>query len=178
MSAATALEGCFSEGRLNGLTLKNRFIKAGTFEGMTPGGEPSSLLEQFHCRLADGGIAMTTIGYCAVEPDGRLHENRHFGFARIPPLGERPLGVSIDERDGPCPRCLRGNRDMSRQGGLAGPAFMGRKNEDKTLRWHGADAPQSTDRRRTASSATGLRVHHRGLAATSMTSAKFAESFR
>ncbi|MCG8313047.1 MAG: NADH:flavin oxidoreductase [Pseudomonadales bacterium] len=75
MSAATALEGCFSEGRLNGLTLKNRFIKAGTFEGMTPGGEPSSLLEQFHCRLADGGIAMTTIGYCAVEPDGRLHEN-------------------------------------------------------------------------------------------------------
>ena len=69
------LETCFSEGQINGLTLKNRFIKAGTFEGMTPAGWPSSRLQQFHCRLADGGVAMTTIGYCAVEADGRLHEN-------------------------------------------------------------------------------------------------------
>ncbi|NRB42717.1 MAG: hypothetical protein HRU20_30315 [Pseudomonadales bacterium] len=32
---------CFSNAKLNGLTLKNRFIKAGTFEGMTAGGLPT-----------------------------------------------------------------------------------------------------------------------------------------
>ncbi len=69
------LEKCFAPARLNGLTLANRFIKAGTFEGMTPGGKPSPALKQFHMQLASGGIAMTTIGYCAVEADGRLHEH-------------------------------------------------------------------------------------------------------
>ena len=42
---------------------------------MTPGGRPSQRLEDFHCRLADGGVAMTNIGYCAVTGDGRLNEN-------------------------------------------------------------------------------------------------------
>ena len=69
------LEKCFTPGRLNGLTLKNRFIKAGTFEGMTPLGQPTQALQDFHGRIADGGAAMTTIGYCATEADGRLHEN-------------------------------------------------------------------------------------------------------
>lgn len=66
------LDKCFSEGAINGLTLKNRFIKAGTFENMTPGGLPSESLKQLHTDLADGGIAMTTIGYCAAEKDGRV----------------------------------------------------------------------------------------------------------
>ena len=66
---------CFTPGQINSLTLKNRFIKAGTFEGMTPGGQVSEALKRFHLRIAHGGVAMTTIGYCAVEPDGRLNEN-------------------------------------------------------------------------------------------------------
>lgn len=69
------LETCFKPGQLNGLQLKNRFIKAGTYEGMTPGGKPSAALKAFHKRLAKGGVAMTTIGYFASEPDGRLNEN-------------------------------------------------------------------------------------------------------
>lgn len=69
------LDKCFAPARLNGLTLKNRFIKAGTFEGMTRGGVPSARLKDFHTRIAAGGVAMTTIGYCAVEADGRLNEN-------------------------------------------------------------------------------------------------------
>lgn len=72
---STHLEKCFQPASLNGLTLKNRFIKAGTFEGMTPGGIPSPALQRFHSRLAAGGVGMTTIGYCAVEADGRLNEN-------------------------------------------------------------------------------------------------------
>lgn len=69
------LEKCFAPAHLNGLELRNRFIKAGTYEGMTPGGIPSPALKEFHTRIASGGTAMTTIGYCAVEADGRLNEN-------------------------------------------------------------------------------------------------------
>lgn len=65
---------CFSPASINGLELKNRFIKAGTFENMTPSGIPGAALNNFHGTLADGGIAMTTLGYCAVEADGRLNE--------------------------------------------------------------------------------------------------------
>lgn len=72
---STDLEKCFAPASLNGLTLKNRFIKAGTYEGMTPHGMVSPALKQFHTRIAAGGVAMTTIGYCAVEADGRLNEN-------------------------------------------------------------------------------------------------------
>lgn len=69
------LTQCFTPRKLNSLTLKNRFIKAGTFEGMTPLGEVSEALGNFHQRIAEGGVAMTTLGYCAVENNGRLNEN-------------------------------------------------------------------------------------------------------
>jgi len=36
-----ALDTCFSETKINGLTLRNRLIKAATFEGKTLGGIPS-----------------------------------------------------------------------------------------------------------------------------------------
>lgn len=65
---------CHSQGKINGLTLKNRFIKAGTFENMTPEARPTDRLLNFHGEFADGGIAMTTVGYCAVENNGRLND--------------------------------------------------------------------------------------------------------
>ena len=68
------LDKCFSPARLNGITLKNRIIKAATFEGKTPGGMPGDALRNFHVRIAEGGSAMTTIGYCAAEADGRINE--------------------------------------------------------------------------------------------------------
>lgn len=68
------LDKCFSPAQLNGLTLKNRIIKAATFEGKTPGGMPSESLRKFHVRVAEGGSAMTTLGYCAAEADGRVNE--------------------------------------------------------------------------------------------------------
>jgi len=62
-----------SSASLNGLKLKNRLMKAGTFENMSPNGVPSDRLIDFHTQFASGGIAMTTIGYCAVENAGRLN---------------------------------------------------------------------------------------------------------
>lgn len=88
-----ALTRCFSPAMLNGLSLKNRLIKAGTYEGMTPGGLPSQALHDFHVNIAKGGVAMTTLGYCASEADGRLNENMmymHEGIAE-------PLGALLDE---------------------------------------------------------------------------------
>jgi 2,4-dienoyl-CoA reductase-like NADH-dependent reductase (Old Yellow Enzyme family) len=61
----------FAPGRLGPLELRNRFIKAATYEGMTPGGMPSPALVQLHRRLAEGGVAMTTVAYAAVDRDGR-----------------------------------------------------------------------------------------------------------
>ncbi|HET8706634.1 MAG TPA: NADH:flavin oxidoreductase, partial [Pseudomonadales bacterium] len=88
----TSLAKCFAPAKLNGLELRNRFIKAGTFEGMTPGGQPTQALSNFHARLAQGGIGMTTVGYCAVEADGRLNENMLYMHEAI----RRPLTDMID----------------------------------------------------------------------------------
>jgi 2,4-dienoyl-CoA reductase-like NADH-dependent reductase (Old Yellow Enzyme family) len=72
---ADHLEKCFSEARLNGLTLRNRLIKAATFEGKSPGGRMTPELIGFHERMGRGGIGMTTLAYCAAEGDGRIHED-------------------------------------------------------------------------------------------------------
>ncbi len=68
-------EDCLKPANINGLTLKNRLIKAATFEGKSKGGHPSPELIQFHKRIAEGGIGMTTIAYCAAEGDGRINED-------------------------------------------------------------------------------------------------------
>jgi 2,4-dienoyl-CoA reductase-like NADH-dependent reductase (Old Yellow Enzyme family) len=68
------LDRCFSEARLNGLTLRNRLIKAATFEGKTPGGVPSEPLMRLHERIGEGGIGMSNLAYCAAESDGRVSE--------------------------------------------------------------------------------------------------------
>lgn len=61
----------FEPTRLGRLSLRNRFLKAATFEGMSPGGVPSDALVGHHVELARGGVGMTTVAYCAVSPDGR-----------------------------------------------------------------------------------------------------------
>lgn len=76
---------CFETAQLNGLSLKNRLIKAATFEGKSKGGVPSAELVQFHKRIAQGGIGMTTIAYCAAEADGRINEDMMYMDERIRP---------------------------------------------------------------------------------------------
>jgi 2,4-dienoyl-CoA reductase-like NADH-dependent reductase (Old Yellow Enzyme family) len=64
--------------RLRSLELKNRFIKTATYEGMCDNGRPTQQLIDFHARNAAGGIALTTVAYGAVNPDGRTHEDQMF----------------------------------------------------------------------------------------------------
>jgi len=61
----------FTPLRVGPLMLRNRFIKSATNEGCARGGIPSKRLVQFHEAIAAGGVAMTTVAYCAVARDGR-----------------------------------------------------------------------------------------------------------
>lgn len=65
----------FTSTRLGPLTLKNRFVKAATFEGVMPRGQVSDALIDFHTEVARGGAAMTTVAYCATTPGGRVHRD-------------------------------------------------------------------------------------------------------
>jgi 2,4-dienoyl-CoA reductase-like NADH-dependent reductase (Old Yellow Enzyme family) len=65
----------FQPGRLGPLTIRNRIIKAATFEGAAPRGEVTDELIDFHVRVAAGGVGMTTVAYLAVSPEGRT--DRH-----------------------------------------------------------------------------------------------------
>lgn len=64
-------EKAYSPLQIGPLTLRNRFIKAATNEGMAKGGVVSKGLAQFHEKVAEGGSAMTTVAYCATSKDGR-----------------------------------------------------------------------------------------------------------
>lgn len=66
----------FAAARLGPITLRNRLVKAATFEGMTPRGAVTDRLVEFHRRHAAGGIGMTTVAYCAVAAEGRTYRDQ------------------------------------------------------------------------------------------------------
>ncbi len=80
----------FAPARLGPVELRNRIVKAATFEGMSPKNVVSSSLIDFHRRMAAGGVAMTTVSYIAVSQAGMgapaeiyIHDGAADGLARI-----------------------------------------------------------------------------------------------
>ena len=67
------MERAFKEKRLghSGLILKNVFIRSAAYEGMVRKGLPMKELADHHVSMALGGVAMTTVSYGAVSPEGR-----------------------------------------------------------------------------------------------------------
>jgi len=65
----------FSEAKIGKLSLPNRIIKAGCFEGMSHNGGVTQALIDHHTGIAAGGTAMTTVAYCSVSYDGRAFEH-------------------------------------------------------------------------------------------------------
>jgi 2,4-dienoyl-CoA reductase-like NADH-dependent reductase (Old Yellow Enzyme family) len=116
----TPLEKCFTPATLGGLTLRNRVLKAATFEGMTPDGIPSDALTEFHRGIALGGTAMTTVGYCTVEPDGRISDQMLYMHEAIRPGLERltatvhEAGAAISGQMGHCGNFSK-NRSLVRK---------------------------------------------------------------
>lgn len=61
----------FSPAKLGPVTLRNRIIKAATFEARTPDALVTDDLIEYHRLPAAGGVGMTTVACCAVTPGGR-----------------------------------------------------------------------------------------------------------
>jgi 2,4-dienoyl-CoA reductase-like NADH-dependent reductase (Old Yellow Enzyme family) len=61
----------FAPAALGPVTLRNRIVKAATFEGRSPRGLVTDELIEFHRRVASGGVGMTTVAYLAVSREGR-----------------------------------------------------------------------------------------------------------
>jgi 2,4-dienoyl-CoA reductase-like NADH-dependent reductase (Old Yellow Enzyme family) len=60
----------FEPASLGPVTLRNRVIKAATFEGMSRRQVVTDELIEFHRKVASGGVGMSTVAYCAVSPEG------------------------------------------------------------------------------------------------------------
>ncbi len=71
--AAVETRKAFTPGKIAGLTLRNRIIRAGCFEGMCENGSCSDLLIEHHRKVAAGGTAMTTVSYCSVSEAARAY---------------------------------------------------------------------------------------------------------
>ena len=63
----------FAPARLGPVTLRNRIIKAATFEGVVPEALVTPELIAYHRAVAAGGSGMSTVAYLAVAPEGRTH---------------------------------------------------------------------------------------------------------
>jgi len=87
----------FAPARLGTLTLRNRIIKAATFEGMCPEGTPSPALTEHHRRIAAGGAGLTTVAYCSVSPDGRSYSSQMWmREALVEPLSQLTAAVHAE----------------------------------------------------------------------------------
>jgi 2,4-dienoyl-CoA reductase-like NADH-dependent reductase (Old Yellow Enzyme family) len=70
------LSAAFTPIRIGPVTLRNRFIRAGANEGMTPAGLPTRALVEHHRAMARGGVGMTTMAYGAVSEAGRTFKHQ------------------------------------------------------------------------------------------------------
>ncbi len=60
----------FTPYQLGPIMLRNRTIRSAAFENMCPGNMPSEQLHNYHLAVAEGGVGMTTVAYCAVDRSG------------------------------------------------------------------------------------------------------------
>ena len=119
----------FSPAMLGNLKLKNRFIKAATYEGKSPDGIPGDLLLDFHRAIVEGGIAMTTLGYCTTEADGRINDQMMWMHEGIRPqltritseLKRADAGVKISGQLAHCGNFSK-NRKLQRLKRPLGPS--------------------------------------------------------
>lgn len=123
------LQKAFSPAKLGTLELRNRIIKAATFEGKTPDGIPGEALHKFHRQFCDGGVGMTTIGYCTTDPDGRVNDQMmYMGDYVRKPLGNmiadlKSTGARVSGQMAHCGHFSK-NRKLQRLKRSKGPTAM------------------------------------------------------
>lgn len=112
----------FAPATLGPVRLRNRVIKAASFEGMTRGGLVSDDLIDFHRQVAAGGVGMTTVAYLAVAPEGRTDRHQiHWRDEALPGLRRLTEAVHAE------------GAAISAQIGHAGPVADGRSNRLPSL---------------------------------------------
>lgn len=112
----------FNPAKLGPLTLRNRVIKAATFEARTPDALVTDDLIEYHRLPAAGGVAMTTVAYCAVSPGGRTGGSQIWMRPHAVP-GLRRLTEAIHAE----------GAAISAQIGHAGPVADARSNQATAL---------------------------------------------
>ncbi|GAA4814721.1 tRNA-dihydrouridine synthase [Nocardioides caeni] len=142
-----AIPDVFSPTDLGPVRLRNRTVKAATFEGRTPDGLVTDELIAYHRAPAEGGVGLTTVAYLAVAPDGRTHrEQIVVGEHSLPGLAR--LADEIH---------ATGAR-IAGQVGHAGPVANGRSNGVHALTSSAMPSPLSMQMIRTASEKDLTRV--------------------
>ena len=128
-------------------TLRNRVVKAATFEGMTPGALVSQSLIDFHTGIARGGVGMTTVAYVAVAPEGRTHRDQvYLREAALPGLRRLTDAVHAE------------GAAVAAQIGHAGPVANGRSNGVHAIAPSAMPSPLSMQMVRKASEGDLARV--------------------
>ncbi|MFE7463365.1 NADH:flavin oxidoreductase [Streptomyces sp. NPDC057499] len=84
---ATEAPDVLAPARLGPIRLRNRVIKAATYEGLSHRALVTRDLVDFHVAYARGGVGMTTVAYCAVTRDGRTDRHQiHWTDEAMPGL--------------------------------------------------------------------------------------------
>lgn len=112
----------FTPAKLGPVTLRNRIIKAATFEASTPDALVTDDLINYHRLPAAGGVGMTTVAYCAVTPGGRT-EGRQIWMRPEAVPGLQKLTETIHAE----------GAAISAQIGHAGPVADSRSNKATAL---------------------------------------------
>ncbi|MBO0512492.1 NADH:flavin oxidoreductase [Streptomyces beijiangensis] len=133
--------------RLGPLRLRNRVIKAATFEGVTPEAQVTKELIDYHLRPAEGGVAMTTVAYCAVSAEGRTERRQVWMRPEALP-GLRGLTDAVHAT----------GAAVCAQLGHAGPVADGRSNGAPALAPMGGFNPLSMRRNKAATADDIARV--------------------
>ncbi len=66
----------FQPATLGPVQVRNRTVKAATFENRAAGGRVTDELIAFHRRHAAGGVGVTTVAYVSVAPEGRTYADQ------------------------------------------------------------------------------------------------------
>jgi 2,4-dienoyl-CoA reductase-like NADH-dependent reductase (Old Yellow Enzyme family) len=137
----------FAPAALGPVRLRNRVVKAATFEGVTPDALVTDDLVEYHLKVARGGVGLTTVAYLAVSPEGRT--DRHQIYLRPEAFsGLRNLTDAIHAE----------GAAVSGQLGHAGPVANGRSNKARALSAYRMPSPLSLQMVRTATETDITRV--------------------
>jgi 2,4-dienoyl-CoA reductase-like NADH-dependent reductase (Old Yellow Enzyme family) len=137
----------FAPADLGPVRLRNRVVKAATFEGRTPHGLVTDELIGYHLAPARGGVGLTTVAYLAVAPEGRTHREVITVNAESAP-GLARLADAVHET----------GAKIAGQLGHAGPVANGRSNGVHALAASKMPSPLSMQMIRSATEADITRI--------------------